>query len=207
MEKRLEKRIKKNLKVILGDCGYETFTTTFNISRKGLSVLSEEKLPANCEVLMMVATPDDLIYMTGKVKWSDDIYAEDDKKYSEPFRYEDTYILLSKFLRDSGDSKGVLTTLETALERNSNDLWLINLIAMEYADQDINIEKGINPSANIITKTMWGPDSGIIPTRAEMINTHPILDLIHGSMFHVFKPIFTKSSAKNVQKNTRQICF
>ena len=68
---------------------------------------------------------------------------EADKKYSEPYRYEDTYILLSKFLRESGDSKGALLTLESALEKNLNDLWLINSIAMEYADQNFNLEKGI----------------------------------------------------------------
>jgi tetratricopeptide (TPR) repeat protein len=68
---------------------------------------------------------------------------EDDKKYRDPFRFEDTSILLAESLRESGDSKGALLVLESALERNQNDLWLINSIAMEYADQNINLEKGI----------------------------------------------------------------
>jgi len=66
---------------------------------------------------------------------------EDDEKYFE--QLEDTSILLSKFLKESGDSKGALLTLESALEKYSNDLWLINSLAMEYADQNINLDKGI----------------------------------------------------------------
>jgi tetratricopeptide (TPR) repeat protein len=68
---------------------------------------------------------------------------EDDKNSQDAFRFEDTSILLSESLRESGDSKGALLALESALERNSNDLWLINSLAIEYANQNINLEKGI----------------------------------------------------------------
>lgn len=68
---------------------------------------------------------------------------EDDKNSQDQVRFEDTSILLSKSLRESGDSKGALLALESALERNSNDLWLINSLAMEYANQNLNLEKGI----------------------------------------------------------------
>ncbi|MCP3943504.1 MAG: tetratricopeptide repeat protein [Desulfobacteraceae bacterium] len=56
----------------------------------------------------------------------------------------DLQIALSRMQKESGDLKGGLNTLKVAFENNSNDLWLINELAVEYADQDIKLEDALN---------------------------------------------------------------
>jgi len=57
---------------------------------------------------------------------------------------EDVYVLLSKFQREFGDLKGALSSLESALERNADDPWLINDLATEYADQGVRLERAVS---------------------------------------------------------------
>jgi len=59
------------------------------------------------------------------------------------FLKEDIRVVLSRFQKEKGDSIGALTTLELALEGHSNDIWLLNEIATEYADQGVKLEKAI----------------------------------------------------------------
>jgi tetratricopeptide (TPR) repeat protein len=53
----------------------------------------------------------------------------------------DCYIMLSRYQREYRDIRGVLSTVEKVLEDNPTDLWVINEVAIEYADQGIKIEK------------------------------------------------------------------
>lgn len=55
----------------------------------------------------------------------------------------DFYIILSIYQREYGNIKGVLSTLEKAFEENPNDLWVINELAIEYADQKVKIDKAL----------------------------------------------------------------
>jgi tetratricopeptide (TPR) repeat protein len=49
--------------------------------------------------------------------------------------------MLSRYQREYRDIRGVLSTVEKVLEDNPTDLWVINEVAIEYADQGIKIEK------------------------------------------------------------------
>jgi tetratricopeptide (TPR) repeat protein len=53
----------------------------------------------------------------------------------------DCYIMLSRYQREYRDIRGVLSTVEKVLEDNPTDLWVINEVAIEYADQGIKLEK------------------------------------------------------------------
>jgi len=46
-----------------------------------------------------------------------------------------------------------------------------------------NIEKGIKPFANIVTKIKWGPESGIIPIRTLNIKTSQTYCVVNDSKF------------------------
>jgi tetratricopeptide (TPR) repeat protein len=63
---------------------------------------------------------------------------------SAPFLKEDIHIVLAKFRKESGDPRAALSTLEFALQENVDDLWLINEIAIEYAEQGVKLEKALN---------------------------------------------------------------
>lgn len=43
-------------------------------------------------------------------------------------------------------------------------------------------EKGTVPVANRVTNSMWGPDSGMMPTNTANKIIHRMLELIHDSM-------------------------
>ncbi len=69
---------------------------------------------------------------------------------SGDFIKDDIQIILSKMQRENGDLKGVLHTLKDALEKNPNDLWLINELAVEYTDQDTKLEDALNLINNVL---------------------------------------------------------
>lgn len=56
---------------------------------------------------------------------------------------EDCYMVLSKYQKEAGDLEEALLTLETTFEKAPYDVWLMNDLAMEYADQQINLEKAL----------------------------------------------------------------
>jgi tetratricopeptide (TPR) repeat protein len=69
---------------------------------------------------------------------------EADNKQSKTCIYEYSCILLlSQLLREHGDYKDALFVLESAMDTYSSDLWFINAIAMEYADQSFKTDKAI----------------------------------------------------------------
>ncbi len=53
-------------------------------------------------------------------------------------------MLLATFQKENEDMKGALSTLETLYEKNPYDLWLINELVMEYADQNLKVEEALN---------------------------------------------------------------
>jgi tetratricopeptide (TPR) repeat protein len=55
----------------------------------------------------------------------------------------DLYTMLSRFLRELGKTAEAIDILEKAFEDNSKDLWVINELAMEYADQEIKLDKAL----------------------------------------------------------------
>jgi tetratricopeptide (TPR) repeat protein len=56
---------------------------------------------------------------------------------------EDAHMLLAKFQRDLGDTKGALVTLESAAQRRADDPWVIDELVMEYADQGVRLEEAL----------------------------------------------------------------
>ena len=69
---------------------------------------------------------------------------ENEPKIPNHFFKNDIHILLSRCQKESGDLKGALSTLESSYKKEPNDLWLINELAMEYADQNIKLEDALN---------------------------------------------------------------
>lgn len=63
---------------------------------------------------------------------------------SNHFYENDIHMLLARYQKEYGDQKGSLSTLETSHVRNPNDLWLINELAIEYADQNVKLEYALN---------------------------------------------------------------
>jgi tetratricopeptide (TPR) repeat protein len=55
----------------------------------------------------------------------------------------DCYVMMSKYQRDVKDLGGVLYSLEKALEFNPRDMWILNELAMEYADQEIKLDEAL----------------------------------------------------------------
>jgi tetratricopeptide (TPR) repeat protein len=60
------------------------------------------------------------------------------------FQKADACALLATFQRELGDTKSALSTLESALQSNPNDLLLINELVMEYADQGVRLEEALS---------------------------------------------------------------
>jgi len=60
------------------------------------------------------------------------------------FQKADACALLATFQRELGDRKSALSTLESALQSNPNDLSLINELVMEYADQGVRLEEALS---------------------------------------------------------------
>lgn len=52
--------------------------------------------------------------------------------------------MLAKFQKENGDSKGALKTLEKVFKNNPGDLWIINDLVVEYAEQNINLDYALN---------------------------------------------------------------
>jgi len=83
---------------------------------------------------------------------------ENDPIHKNSVFRNDTHRLLSRFQKEYGDANGALTTLELALKRSPNDLWLINELAMEYADQRTKLEKALT----LINRALeYQPDNSI----------------------------------------------
>ena len=68
-------------------------------------------------------------------------------------------------------------------------------------------EKGTSPFAYIMTNIRCGPDSGMIPRMAPIINTHTMCWWMKTSKFQNFRPKCTISKAPKLHKNTRNRCF
>jgi tetratricopeptide (TPR) repeat protein len=68
---------------------------------------------------------------------------DSDSDYINPFQHENIHILLSRFQREAGNSNDVLSTLESALKIAPNDVWLMNEIAKEYADQNSRLKQAL----------------------------------------------------------------
>ena len=68
-------------------------------------------------------------------------------------------------------------------------------------------EKGTSPFAYIMTNIRCGPDSGMIPRIAPIINTHTMFWWMKTSKFQNFRPKCTINKAPKLQKNTRNRCF
>jgi len=68
---------------------------------------------------------------------------ESTNRITENSKYNDLCMLLARYLREKGDFKNALLILESAREKDPADLWLINLISMEYADQNLKLAEAL----------------------------------------------------------------
>lgn len=69
---------------------------------------------------------------------------ETDDRQLETCNYEYSCILLlCNLLREHGDYKDALLVLESAMDKYSSDLWFVNALAMEYADQGLKMNKAM----------------------------------------------------------------
>jgi Tfp pilus assembly protein PilZ len=73
MDKRRNKRINRRLIVVFGENCYERFSTTVNLSRTGIFIKTKENYTYNSEIDIVLATPDDVFYLNGVVKWPDNV--------------------------------------------------------------------------------------------------------------------------------------
>ena len=55
----------------------------------------------------------------------------------------DCYVMMSRYQRDVNDLGGVLYSLEKALEYNPKNIWIVNELAMEYADQEVKLDEAL----------------------------------------------------------------
>lgn len=69
MIERKEPRIKKNLIVSLSEDGFEGLGMTDNISRYGICVDVDKKIPVNVEIVLSLAVPGDILKIKGEVIW------------------------------------------------------------------------------------------------------------------------------------------
>jgi tetratricopeptide (TPR) repeat protein len=53
------------------------------------------------------------------------------------------YTTLAKYQRKTGELDGALRTLEEAYKEDKEDLWVVNELAMEYADKKVNLDKAL----------------------------------------------------------------
>jgi tetratricopeptide (TPR) repeat protein len=68
------------------------------------------------------------------------------------------YVMMSRYQRDANDLGGVLYSLEKALEFNPKDMWILNELAMEYADQKIKLDEALT----LINKALvYQPENSI----------------------------------------------
>ncbi len=71
-----------------------------------------------------------------------DSYNPDDDYYETTSKL-DFYCLLTECQRESGDLPGVLATLNVALNDIPGNIWTINELAKEYADQNIQLDRAL----------------------------------------------------------------
>ena len=64
--------------------------------------------------------------------------------FGYPLQRGDVYSILAQFERESGDSISCLSALESGLKIDPGDLWLINELALEYANQNVRLEEALN---------------------------------------------------------------
>jgi tetratricopeptide (TPR) repeat protein len=55
----------------------------------------------------------------------------------------DCYVMMSRYQKEFNDLGGVLYSLEKALENNPTDMWIVNELAIEYADQEIKLDEAL----------------------------------------------------------------
>jgi tetratricopeptide (TPR) repeat protein len=67
----------------------------------------------------------------------------DDMWVAQQFQKADAELMLAKFQRDIGDLRSALETLESAVQREPSDPWLVNELAMEYVDQGVSCDKAL----------------------------------------------------------------
>jgi tetratricopeptide (TPR) repeat protein len=78
-------------------------------------------------------------------------------------RKSNLYAILSEWQSDISDREGALNSLERAFENNPADLWVTNSLAMEYANQGINLDKALMLTNDCLK---YQPDNSIfIDTR------------------------------------------
>lgn len=112
----------------------------------------------------------------------------------------DLYIMLSRFLRELGDIEGVLNILEKAFEDNARDLWVINELAMEYADQEIKLDKALE----LIDKALiYQPENSIfIDTRGWILYK---MDRKEESKLEIEKSLALNPDCKDTQKHYKLV--
>ncbi len=53
------------------------------------------------------------------------------------------YVMMSRYQKEFNDPGGVLFSLGKALENNPTDMWIVNELAMEYADREIKLDDAL----------------------------------------------------------------
>ena len=81
--------------------------------------------------------------LEGAIEVLKGVVGEADSSWNEVavFQKEEAYVLLAKYQREAGDLRGAESSLESAVTRSPDDPWLINELAMEYADQGVRLER------------------------------------------------------------------
>ncbi len=69
MKERKEPRINKNLIVSLSDDGFEGLGMTGNVSKDGICVGVDKKIPVKAEIVFSLAVPGDILKIKGEVIW------------------------------------------------------------------------------------------------------------------------------------------
>ena len=68
-KKRRNPRLNKKLMVGFDDNGFNGLGLTSNISKDGLCIASNAEFPANVEVTVSIAVPDEVLDLKGEVIW------------------------------------------------------------------------------------------------------------------------------------------
>ncbi len=74
----------------------------------------------------------------------------DDSSTTSMFDKSNLYVMMSRCQNEINDRAGALNTLEKAFENSPTDTWVINELAMEYANQGINLDKALKLTNNLL---------------------------------------------------------
>lgn len=112
----------------------------------------------------------------------------------------DLLINLSRLLRESGNIKETINILEKAYEDNPKDLWVINQLAMEYADQEIKLDEALE----LIDKALiCQPENSIfIDTKGWILYK---MGRKEESKVEIEKSLALNPNCKDTQKHYKQI--